>query len=121
MDGISGVAGWRWIFILEVCPQNYALLSLLILAQGLATIVVSIIAAIFMPESIAKAKFLTEEEKQFACEPSRSAYDLSWSYILIAPSATLPRRQPYHLPDGCRTGHPFASRRLGRQGGEFPN
>ncbi|KAJ7368288.1 MFS general substrate transporter [Mycena albidolilacea] len=50
MDGIGNLAGWRWIFILE----------------GLATVVASFIAAFFLPESIAGANFLTEEEKEFA-------------------------------------------------------
>ncbi|KAJ6485004.1 MFS general substrate transporter [Mycena vitilis] len=50
MDGIGNLAGWRWIFVLE----------------GLATVVASFIAAYFLPESIAEAKFLTEEEKEFA-------------------------------------------------------
>ncbi|KAJ7276379.1 MFS transporter [Mycena haematopus] len=50
MDGIGKLAGWRWIFVLE----------------GLATVVSSFIAAIFLPESIAGAKFLTAEEKEFA-------------------------------------------------------
>ncbi|KAF7355303.1 MFS general substrate transporter [Mycena sanguinolenta] len=50
MDGIGGLAGWRWIFILE----------------GLATVVASFIAFIFLPESIAEAGFFTPEEKEFA-------------------------------------------------------
>ncbi|KAJ6539330.1 MFS general substrate transporter [Mycena capillaripes] len=50
MDGIGNLAGWRWIFVLE----------------GLATVVSSVIAAIFLPASIAEAKFLSEEEKEFA-------------------------------------------------------
>ncbi|KAF7352804.1 MFS transporter [Mycena venus] len=50
MDGIGNLAGWRWIFVLE----------------GLATVVASFIAWIFLPESIDGAKFLTREEKDFA-------------------------------------------------------
>ncbi|KAF8591497.1 MFS general substrate transporter [Ramaria rubella] len=50
MDGIRGVAGWRWIFILE----------------GIATVLTACIAAIFLPESVKSAKFLTEEEREFA-------------------------------------------------------
>lgn len=50
MDGIGGYAGWRWIFILE----------------GLATICLALLAAAVLPESLASAKFLTEEEKEFA-------------------------------------------------------
>jgi len=50
MDGIGNLAGWKWIFVLE----------------GLATVVSSFIAAFFLPESIAGANFLSEEEKEFA-------------------------------------------------------
>ncbi|THV08576.1 MFS general substrate transporter [Dendrothele bispora CBS 962.96] len=50
MDGIAGLAGWRWIFLLE----------------GIATVICGIIAAIFLPASISTASFLTEEEKEFA-------------------------------------------------------
>ncbi|KAJ7433827.1 MFS general substrate transporter [Mycena galericulata] len=50
MDGIGNLAGWKWIFVLE----------------GLATVLSGLLAAFFLPESIAKAKFLSEEEKEFA-------------------------------------------------------
>ncbi|KAF8076366.1 MFS transporter [Lyophyllum atratum] len=50
MDGVGGLAGWRWIFILE----------------GIATIIASVIAAIVLPADIASAKFLSAEERSFA-------------------------------------------------------
>ncbi|KJA24661.1 hypothetical protein HYPSUDRAFT_38748 [Hypholoma sublateritium FD-334 SS-4] len=50
MDGVGGLAGWRWIYILE----------------GLATVVSAIIAAYFLPETLAAASFFTEEEREFA-------------------------------------------------------
>jgi MFS family permease len=50
MEGVGGLAGWRWIFILE----------------GIATILSSIIAALVLPAGIISAKFLTEEERAFA-------------------------------------------------------
>ena len=52
MDGVGGLAGWRWIFILE----------------GIATVLAGFIATIFLPSDISSAKFLTEEEKRFARE-----------------------------------------------------
>ncbi|KAJ7068256.1 MFS transporter [Mycena amicta] len=52
MDGIAQLAGWRWIFLLE----------------GLATVVASLISAYFLPSSIAEAKFLTENEREFALQ-----------------------------------------------------
>ncbi|KAG7449228.1 MFS transporter [Guyanagaster necrorhizus] len=50
MDGIGNLVGWRWIFILE----------------GIATIIFSIIAAIFLPADVSSASFLSEEERDFA-------------------------------------------------------
>lgn len=52
LDGQGNLAGWRWIFILE----------------GIASSLVGVLAMIFLPESIKKAKFLTEEERVFAGE-----------------------------------------------------
>lgn len=52
MDGVGGLAGWRWIFILE----------------GLITVLFAVIAALFLPADIGSASFFTEEEREFACE-----------------------------------------------------
>ncbi|WYZ36026.1 hypothetical protein EsH8_X_000673 [Colletotrichum jinshuiense] len=46
----TSLEGWRWIFIIE----------------GLLTVVCGIIAAIGLPNSLATAKFLTPEEKEWA-------------------------------------------------------
>lgn len=51
MDGVAGLAGWRWIFILE----------------GIATVMIALISAVFLPADIQSAKFFTEEEREFAC------------------------------------------------------
>ncbi|EMD40831.1 hypothetical protein CERSUDRAFT_111415 [Gelatoporia subvermispora B] len=50
MNGIGGLAGWRWIFILE----------------GLATVLIAMIAMIMLPADIASANFLTQQEKTLA-------------------------------------------------------
>ncbi|KAF8897517.1 MFS general substrate transporter [Infundibulicybe gibba] len=50
MDGVGGLAGWRWIYILE----------------GIATVLLSIVATFFLPADISSAHFLTSEEKTFA-------------------------------------------------------
>lgn len=47
MDGVGGYAGWRWIFILE----------------GLATVVVAVIAFFIIYDFPEKATFLTEDER----------------------------------------------------------
>lgn len=52
MDGIGGLAGWRWIFILE----------------GIATVLAALVAAIFLPADLPSAKFFTEEERAFSRE-----------------------------------------------------
>ncbi|KAJ3869644.1 MFS transporter [Lentinula novae-zelandiae] len=52
MDGIGGLAGWRWIFILE----------------GICTILFCLVAAIYLPADIASARFLTTEEREFAAQ-----------------------------------------------------
>ncbi|KAJ4478051.1 MFS transporter [Lentinula aciculospora] len=50
MDGIGGLAGWRWIFILE----------------GICTILFCLVALFVLPADIASARFLTTEEREFA-------------------------------------------------------
>ncbi|TFK55686.1 MFS general substrate transporter [Heliocybe sulcata] len=52
MDGIGGLAGWRWIFILE----------------GLGSVIAGLICAAVLPVSIQTARFLTEEERAFALD-----------------------------------------------------
>lgn len=48
----GGLEGWRWIFIVE----------------GLLTVVSGLIAFVWLPNGVASAKFLTTEERDFACE-----------------------------------------------------
>ncbi|KAF3406561.1 hypothetical protein DPV78_000539 [Talaromyces pinophilus] len=48
MVGVAGYAGWRWLYIIEGC----------------ASVVVSILVYIFLPDSFETARFLTEDEKQ---------------------------------------------------------
>jgi len=50
MNGVGGLSGWRWIFILE----------------GIATVFIGIIAACILPADLASASFLTQEERDFA-------------------------------------------------------
>ena len=52
MDGIGGLAGWRWIFILE----------------GIATVIIALISTLFLPADIQSARFFTDEEREFARE-----------------------------------------------------
>lgn len=49
MDGIGGLEGWRWIFILE----------------GMATVLAAVLAFFILQDFPETATFLTEEEKAF--------------------------------------------------------
>lgn len=49
MDGIGGLEGWRWIFILE----------------GIVTVLVAVMAFFALHDFPETAKFLTEEERAF--------------------------------------------------------
>jgi MFS family permease len=49
MDGVAGVAGWRWIFILE----------------GIATVVIAAPSVFLLHDFPETAAFLTEEERAF--------------------------------------------------------
>ncbi|TEB30252.1 MFS general substrate transporter [Coprinellus micaceus] len=52
LDGVRGIQGWKWIFILE----------------GIATCIIGIIAYFFLPRDLSSARFLTEEERIFAVD-----------------------------------------------------
>jgi MFS family permease len=47
MDGIAGLAGWRWLFIIEGC----------------ASVVVSAVILFLLPDSFETARFLNEEDR----------------------------------------------------------
>jgi len=72
MDGIAGLAGWSWIFILE----------------GIATVIVAVIAFFVIQDFPETATFLTEEERAFIVH--RMKYDgtdiamdneFRWKYV----------------------------------------
>lgn len=50
MDGAQGIAGWRWLFIIE----------------GVITIGIAIIAGFFLPDYPSTTRWLSEEERAFA-------------------------------------------------------
>ncbi|RXW16317.1 hypothetical protein EST38_g9540 [Candolleomyces aberdarensis] len=55
MDGMRGLQGWSWIFIIE----------------GTATVLAGIVAGIVMVDFPSTSKFLTPEEKQFILDAQR--------------------------------------------------
>ncbi|KAG6919445.1 hypothetical protein DXG01_006328 [Tephrocybe rancida] len=63
MEGVGGLAGWRWIYVNSIG-------SILIL-EGLATVVASLIAAYILPADIESASFFTDEERSFALKRLR--------------------------------------------------
>jgi len=52
MQGVGGLEGWRWIFILE----------------GLATVLASLMSAYILPADLQSARFFTEEERAYAVQ-----------------------------------------------------
>ncbi|RPD67314.1 MFS general substrate transporter [Lentinus tigrinus ALCF2SS1-7] len=76
MDGVGGLAGWRWIFILE----------------GIATVVIALTSSIFLPADIQSAKFFTEEEREFALARLRTAFGVTTSAPLSEPSQRITNR-----------------------------
>jgi MFS family permease len=48
MDGVGGLEGWRWLFIIEGC----------------ASVLISILVFFVLPDDFESAKFLNEEDKQ---------------------------------------------------------
>lgn len=55
MDGVAGLAGWRWIFILE----------------GILTVAVAFVAPFAIHDSPETAKFLTEQERAWVIHALR--------------------------------------------------
>ncbi|KAK7695994.1 hypothetical protein QCA50_000634 [Cerrena zonata] len=70
MDGIGGLAGWRWIFILE----------------GIATVLIALMSGLFLPADIQSAKFFTEEERAFALYRFRLDDSIASSVPLSEPA-----------------------------------
>ncbi|KAK0206541.1 MFS transporter [Desarmillaria ectypa] len=85
MDGIGNLAGWRWIFILE----------------GIATIILSIIAAIFLPADVSSATFLSEVERDFALSRLRSEDPVI--HTTPEPDSTMPDLSTLHDPEDVLT------------------
>lgn len=56
MDGLRGLSGWRWVFILE----------------GVATVAIAILAFFTITDFPREAKWLTEEERIFILKKTRS-------------------------------------------------
>lgn len=83
MDGIGGLEGWRWIFILE----------------GIATVLAALVAAVFLPADLSSAKFFTEEERAFSCERFSSDRLIHLNVVqYIGSDARTPlSRQPRYL------------------------
>ncbi|KAL1892010.1 hypothetical protein Sste5346_007354 [Sporothrix stenoceras] len=62
MDGLQGISGWRWLFIIE----------------GLPAIVLSFIALFWLPDYPESASFLNEKERQFLSSRMGERAPTSW-------------------------------------------
>lgn len=78
MDGVGGLAGWRWIFILE----------------GLGSVIAGLICAAVLPVSIESARFLTEEERAFALNRFHRSNAIMNSISAVKPSEDLALSAP---------------------------
>jgi hypothetical protein len=70
MDGLGGLAGWRWIFVLE----------------GVATIILGIISFFGLPADLASASFLSEDERRYASKSKIHSQPTTWIkfiYLLV--------------------------------------
>lgn len=70
MDGVAGLASWRWIFILE----------------GIATVLLSSLIFIFLPDDPTRSKWLTDSERDAilanrAAEGQASKQHFEWKYL----------------------------------------
>ncbi|KZT66421.1 MFS general substrate transporter [Daedalea quercina L-15889] len=73
MDGIGGLAGWSWIFLLE----------------GLLTVVVSVLSFFFMYDDPETASFLTTEEREWLLstlkeDTAGSSKSFQWKFLTHA-------------------------------------
>ncbi|KAJ5247237.1 hypothetical protein N7468_002220 [Penicillium chermesinum] len=78
MDGLSGLSGWRWLFILE----------------GLPAIVLAWVALFWLPDYPETARMLTEEERKYLhgrlADTAPSGKDENWSWAAIKELAQSP-------------------------------
>lgn len=79
MEGVGGLSGWRWIFILE----------------GIATVILSIVSAVFLPANLESAKFLTEEERTFASKWAASLTSAKASNYIFEADARFSTTVPH--------------------------
>ena len=75
MNGIAGLAGWRWIYVNKSLslvkrwpiPDYHGHVCLLFqILEGITTVIMGFLAACVLPESLENASFFTEEERVFA-------------------------------------------------------
>lgn len=95
MNGVRGMAGWRWIFILE----------------GLATIIIAIVSSLILPSDLSSAKFLTPEERDFAVRRFQSD-DVTY---LKGPATEAQPDSPMEKESGARVESPLKSLAVGAE------
>jgi hypothetical protein len=66
MDGIGGLDGWRWIFILGIGTIPEQTLQSSLFLEGIATCLIGLMSAFILPASLDSARFFSQEEMAFA-------------------------------------------------------
>jgi hypothetical protein len=99
MDNVHHYRAWRWVFILEVSSIHSTSLAIIaqlkrLIAQGIPTILLAIVAGIFLPNDTQSARFLSEDEKalclhRFAADqanlaPIEKAGKVDWEQVRAA-------------------------------------
>ncbi len=76
MDGMGGLHGWQWLFLLEAVPA----------------VILTFFVLFYLPDSPAKAKWLTDEERNWLektlaaeRENRESLHHISWKQSLLKP------------------------------------
>ena len=78
MNGVGGLHGWRWIFLLE----------------GMLTVVVSLIAYLFIANYPSTAKFLKEDERAYIHARLKSSNDATRNEAFTWQNVSLALRDP---------------------------
>lgn len=66
MDGVAGVAGWRWIFLMEVSKVCLVTMRYLTDSQGIITIILGVVTAFALADTPENAtRWLSADERKY--------------------------------------------------------
>lgn len=87
MDGVGGLAGWRWIFILE----------------GIVTVIFAAGAACVLPADLQTAKFFTDEERAHALQRIRADTGFTTAVPDMGPDGSEPAKDKDEIKEEVRS------------------